>query len=50
MNFCAIDWNELIKILTPFVIAFLFTEFGTIKKVKRLWPVKLKKQSKIFYF
>ncbi|WP_327858640.1 hypothetical protein [Acinetobacter guillouiae] len=22
MNFCAIDWNELIKILTPFIITF----------------------------
>lgn len=22
MDFCAIDWNELIKIVTPFVIAF----------------------------
>lgn len=23
MEFCAIDWNELIKILTPFIIAFV---------------------------
>lgn len=22
MNFCSVDWNEVIKILTPFIIAF----------------------------
>ncbi len=23
MEFCTIDWNEIIKILTPFIIAFV---------------------------
>lgn len=36
MNFCAIDWNELIKILTPFVIAFCVYQIWHNQKGKEV--------------
>ncbi len=36
MNFCAIDWNELIKILTPFVIAFFVYRIWHNQKSKEV--------------